>query len=103
MMVLWAEREMNVKELGARLYLDSGTLTPLLKKLEQKGFLTRKRSNVDERNLIIHITESGLELREQAKNIPPQIAQCVQLSENEAQTLYTLLYKILNNMSSDND
>ena len=59
MMVLWENESMNVKELGSKLYLDSGTLTPLLKKLESKGYITRKRSTTDERNIIISITSLG--------------------------------------------
>ena len=69
MMVLWEKKSINVKALGDQLYLDSGTLTPLLKKLEAKGLVTRKRSSEDERNLIISITEAGEALKEQAVTI----------------------------------
>ena len=70
MMVLWEEKEMNVKELGKRLYLDSGTLTPVLKRLEQKGLVIRKRNSKDERVLMINITKEGEALKEQAVEIP---------------------------------
>lgn len=95
MMVLWQEKAMTVKELGNMLYLDSGTLTPLLKKLEAKGLITRKRSEEDERNLIITITAEGEQLREQAVDIPAKMAQVWNLKEEEAALLYQILYKIL--------
>lgn len=95
MMILWDKKELNVKELGKCLYLDSGTLTPLLKKLEAKGLLVRKRSEEDERNLIITITEAGENLKEQAVEVPEKIAQCVKLEAEEAIMLHRLLYKIL--------
>lgn len=95
MMVMWERRELTVKELGENLYLDSGTLTPLLKKLEEKGLVTRTRSKMDERNLIVRVTEEGLALREEAKDVPSQIRSCIKLDEDEIKTLYTLLYKLL--------
>ena len=95
MMILWDKKELNVKELGQCLYLDSGTLTPLLKKLEAKGLVVRKRSTQDERNLIVSITDDGEKLKEQAVNVPAQIAQCVNLEPEEAIELHRILYKIL--------
>ncbi|MBQ6386737.1 MAG: MarR family transcriptional regulator [Lachnospiraceae bacterium] len=95
MMVLWEKRESNVKELGKCLYLDSGTLTPLLKKLEGKGLIERHRSEEDERNLIIRVTEQGMRLRERAADVPARVGSCVQLSPEEARTLYELTYKVL--------
>ncbi len=95
MMVLWERKELNVKELGKCLYLDSGTLTPLLKKLEAKGFVRRHRSESDERNLIITITEEGMALREEAVKIPEEMGGCVCLKPEESKQLYELLYKIL--------
>lgn len=95
MMVLWEKKRTNVKELGECLFLDSGTLTPLLKKLEQKGYIGRKRSSRDERNLIVYITDKGEELREQAVKIPAEMVSCVNLEPDEAAELYRLLYKIL--------
>lgn len=95
LMVLWEENQMNVSELGKKLYLDSGTLTPLLKGLEKKGYVTRERSKIDERLLIVTITEEGMALRDQALCIPQKLSQCVKLDPEEAQTLYHLLYKLL--------
>lgn len=102
MMVLWEENEINVKTLGEKLYLDSGTLTPLLKKLESKGYITRKRLDKDERNLDISITKKGLALQEKVKNVPEEIGKCVNLSEDEAKVLYNILYKILGNVGGKN-
>lgn len=95
MLTLWEERALTVKELGERLYLDSGTLTPLLKKLEAKGLLNRKRSSTDERNLIVSITEAGEALREKAAHVPTQMVKYVNLTCEESRTLYNLLYKML--------
>lgn len=95
MMALWAEEEMTVKTLGDKLYLDSGTLTPLLKKLEAKGYITRTRSRKDERNLLVGVTELGASLREQALVMPKAIVSNTMLTADETVTLYKLLYKIL--------
>ena len=96
MMVLWEKEQLNVKELGSMLYLDSGTLTPLLKKLEAKGYVTRQRSHEDERNLIICITEKGNALKEKAAHIPSKMTEkYVHLSKEELNSLYHALYKLL--------
>ena len=95
MMVLWEEREINVKELGSRLYLDSGTLTPVLKRLEQKGLITRQRDDKDERVLIVSITKEGDELKDKAVEIPIKMAGCVSLEPQDAAELYGLLHKLL--------
>ena len=95
MMVLWEQGELNVKRLGECLFLDSGTLTPLLKKLEAKGYLERKRSKEDERNLEVCITEKGKKLREKAVCIPEKMGKCIHLTSEEALQLYELLYKVL--------
>lgn len=99
MMVLWEKRSVTVKELGNILFLDSGTLTPLLKKLEAKNFISRKRSETDERNLIVTITPEGEALREKAVEIPEKMSQCVALEPEEAMTLYQILYKLLGRMN----
>ena len=99
MMVLWEKRSVTVKELGNILFLDSGTLTPLLKKLETKGFISRKRSEADERNLIVTITPEGEVLREKAVEIPTKMSQCIALEPEEAMTLYQILYKLLGRMN----
>ncbi len=88
-------RQSTVKELGERLFLDSGTLTPVLKKLEEKGYLTRERSKDDERNLIVNLTDKGLALRDDALSVPYSLASCVKLTREEAYTLYTLLRKLM--------
>lgn len=96
MMVLWEKESLNVKELGSMLYLDSGTLTPLLKKLEAKGYVTRCRCKEDERNLIICITEKGEELKEKAASIPQVMTEnWVNISEEEIKVTYRALYKLL--------
>ena len=98
MMVMWEERELNVKELGDKLFLDSGTLTPVLKKLESKGYVTRERSKIDERTLIVTLTEGGKELRESAVGIPVGMRGCLKLSDEEMIQLRTMLNKILSDM-----
>ena len=102
MMVMWEQKQINVTSLGELLFLDSGTLTPLLKKLEIKGYISRTRDHKDERNLIITIEPKGIELKEKAKNIPEEIGKCVNLTETEAITLYKTLYKILGTINEDN-
>lgn len=98
MMVMWEEKELNVKELGDKLFLDSGTLTPVLKKLEAKGYVTRERSKIDERTLIVTLTEDGKELRESAVGIPVGMRGCLKLSDEEMIQLRTMLNKILSDM-----
>lgn len=98
MMVLWEHKEMNVKDMGELLYLDSGTLTPVLKKLEQKGYVTRARDVQDERVLKVTITEAGEQLKEKASEIPAKIGSCVSLEPEEALKLYDILQKILKNI-----
>ncbi len=95
MMVLWEKEEVNVKELGKYLYLDSGTLTPVLKKLEQKGYVTRKRDTKDERVLNVAVTEKGMLLRENALQIPSRVGEGIQMTRDELITLNTLLRKLL--------
>lgn len=96
MLVLWEKKKLNVKELGSKLYLDSGTLTPLLKKLEAKGYVSRKRSQEDERNLMICITPRGDELKEKAAQMRDKMAEkWNNLSQEEIRTIYSLLYKLL--------
>ena len=95
MLVFWEHKKMNVKELGEKLYLDSGTLTPVLKSLEAKGYVRRYRSTEDERVLLVEVTEAGKALREEALSVPAQMACHVVLSPEESLTLYKLLYKLL--------
>ena len=103
MMVMWEDKEINVKSLGERLFLDSGTLTPVLKKLEQKNYISRNRSSNDERNLIISVTSKGMKLRDKAKDVPPEIGKCVNLTPEEAMTMYKGLYKILDTLKNDGE
>lgn len=98
MMVLWNSDSINVKELGERVYLDSGTLTPLLKKLENKGYIKRNRDKIDERNVFVSLTKEGISLKDKAVNVPATIGQCIPLTAEEAKTLYKLLYKVLENL-----
>ena len=101
MMYFWEHGSSNVKAIGETLLLDPSTLTPLLKKLEAKGYLTRTRSKEDERNLVIELTESGEALKEQAVEIPAQMGKCLALSEDEATSLYKILYKVLLNIEKE--
>ncbi|MCR5154967.1 MAG: MarR family transcriptional regulator [Lachnospiraceae bacterium] len=98
MMVMWEHKSISVKDLGEYLYLDSGTLTPLLKTLEKKGFVTRTRSKEDERVLIVEVTKEGMDLREKALEVPAKMGACVRLSAEEAKALYGILHKMLNSM-----
>ena len=98
MMVFWEHKIHSVKELGEKLYLDSGTLTPVLKSLEAKGFVKRYRSSADERVLLVELTEEGEALKEKALNLPSLMSSCINLSEEEASQLHTLLKKVLSGL-----
>lgn len=95
MMAMWEHKSLNVSALGDYLYLDSGTLTPLLKKLEQKGYVVRKRSEEDERSLIVTITPAGEELKKKAADIPQRIGKCFEISPEDAGELYRILRKLM--------
>jgi len=97
MMLLWDNEKMSVKELGTKLYLDSGTLTPVLKSLEKKGYVERSRSTEDERMLIVKATESGIARKDKALSVPGAVACGINLEPEEAGELYKLLYKLLDN------
>ena len=99
MMALWEHRELRVKDVGKCLYLDSSTLTPLLKRLEEKGYVTRRRSTEDERDLIVTITEKGEALKEKAVTIPEKLGSCVALDPEKAQELYALLYEVIGKLT----
>lgn len=94
-LVLWEQDGITVGELGRRLYLDNGTLTPLLKKLESAGYLTRSRDSADERVVKVFLTDSGRALKEQATEIPIRVGACIALDENEARSLYFILHRLL--------
>lgn len=95
MMVVWEAGRISAKTMGERLFLDSGTLTPVLKSLEAKGFVRRSRDKEDERVLMVEATEEGKALRERALSVPGKVAGCLTLKPDEAMELYRLLYKIL--------
>lgn len=95
MMVLWEHKSMTVKGLGQELFLDSGTLTPLLKKLEEKGLVSRRRSDLDERNLIVTITEEGEAMKDHALHIPAEMTKCINLPREDIRNLYRMLHQML--------
>jgi DNA-binding MarR family transcriptional regulator len=95
MMALWETDGINVKSLGERLFLDSGTLTPLLKKLEAQGLVTRTRSKDNERNVFITLTDAGWQLRDRAVKVPEQLIKCLKIEADDAQVLYRILNKLL--------
>ena len=101
MMVIWEKKSISVKELGEILYLDSGTLTPVLKKLEAKGYITRHRSEKDERVLIVSVTDEGTRLRDEALTVPQAVGRCVRLEKDETDALYKLLYTLIENMEEE--
>jgi len=101
MMYFWEKRESNVSEISKTLVIDSSTLTPLLKKLEQKGYIERNRSTEDERNLVVKVTEKGLALRDKAVKVPGKMGKCLNLTAEEAKTLYNLMYKVLTNIEKE--
>ncbi|NCC48834.1 MAG: MarR family transcriptional regulator [Clostridia bacterium] len=95
MLALWEQDGQTVSDLGQRLHLDSGTLTPLLKKMEKQSLVRRKRSTSDERVVKIHLTADGLALRQQALDIPETVASCIRMSLDDAVELKRLLALIL--------
>ena len=99
MMLMWEHHEIQLKELGKLLYLDSGTLSPLLKKMEEKGLVTRERSKDDERDMIVTITEKGMAMKADALCIPHDMGKCMNISPEDAQTLYRILYTPLYNIN----
>lgn len=101
MLALWEEDKINVKELGEKLFLDSGTLTPVLKSLEAKGFVKRHRYEKDERVLIVELTHSGIELKEIAAEIPHSLDCFVNIENEEAQQFHSTLQKILRHIKGE--
>ena len=101
-LVLWEKDGIPVGEITKRLRLDNGTVSPLLKKLEQAGYIERTRSSEDDRVVVITLTEAGKALQEKAKEIPAQVAGCIALPKEKAQALYTLLYELLENHNTEN-
>lgn len=97
LLALWETENGKAKvgDLGRRLYLDCGTLTPLLKKMEESGWLSRCRCKVDERVVYVSLTEEGWALREELKDIPEKVGRCMTMEKEDAAQLYTLLYRLL--------
>ncbi len=95
LLVLWEEDGLSVSEIGRKLMLDNGTLSPLLKKMEQAGLVARRRSSGDDRVVEITLTEEGRALQDRAKDVPEQVGSCVDLAPEKAAQLYALLYELL--------
>ena len=94
-LVLWEKDGIPVGEICEKLLLDNGTVSPLLKKMEQAGYIERSRSAVDDRVVVVTLTEQGRKLQEKAKDIPDKVGSCIDLPEEKAQKLYELLYELL--------
>ena len=103
MLALWEYGAQTVKALGHRLWLDSGTLTPVLKKLEAKGYVARRRSESDERSVVVALTPQGEALADRAAGIPMEMGSCVKLSAQEAMQLHGLLYRVLDGMEEKHE
>ena len=95
LLVLWEKDGQTVGAIGDLLHLDNGTLTPLFKKMETEGIVTRLRSKEDERRVTIQLTEKGKALKKQAEGIPAKIGACIHLNQEDARSLYRILYQIL--------
>ena len=100
-LVLWERDGLSVSEIGEKLMLDNGTLSPLLKKMEQAGYVERRRSRADDRVVEITLTEKGKALQEKAKDVPGNVAGCIDLPPEKARQLYTLLYELLESQKTD--
>ena len=94
-MVLWEQDDISVGELGRRLFLDSGTLTPLLKKMEEKALIVRGRCPDDERCVKVTLTDEGRHMRDKVLDIPARVGSCIRLSSEEAGIFHHLLYKVI--------
>ena len=103
LLVLWEKDGITVGELCDKLMLDNGTLSPLLKKMQQAGYVERKRSDADDRVVVITLTEEGRALQEKAKDVPGKVAGCIDLPLEKAQQLYSLLYELLDNQRDRNN
>ncbi len=100
-LVLWERDGLTVSEICERLMLDNGTLSPLLKKMEQAGYIERKRCREDDRVVVVTLTEEGKALQEKAKDVPEKVAGCIKLPPEKAKMLYSLLYELLDNRKQD--
>jgi DNA-binding MarR family transcriptional regulator len=100
-LALWERDGVSVGELCGRLMLDNGTLSPLLKKMQEAGYVERTRSAGDDRVVVVTLTEKGRALQEKAKDIPLKVGSCINLSPEKARTLYELLYELLKEKNTD--
>lgn len=94
-LVLWEQDGISMGELGSKLFLDNGTLTPLVKKMEKAGYVTRSRSEEDERVVLISLTDQGRAMKEKVKNIPLELAGCLHMRREDMVRLHDQLYRIL--------
>ncbi len=101
-LVLWEQDGLTVGEIGEKLMLDNGTLSPLLKKMEQAGYVERRRSREDDRIVVVTLTPQGRQLQEKAKDVPPGIAGCIDLPPEKTKMLYELLYELLDRQGYQN-
>ena len=101
-LVLWEKDGISVSEIGSRLMLDNGTLSPMLKKMEQAGYIERKRSKEDDRVVIISLTQKGRDLQEKAREIPQKVSCCIDLPIEKAKQLHDLLHELLQNQKGQN-
>jgi DNA-binding MarR family transcriptional regulator len=102
-MALWEYGSSSVNDLGRKLYLDSGTLTPLLKNLEAKGYVKKDRSKDDERSVTISLTPEGVKLKDKVMSIPGMMASCISLPQDKAIQLYNILYEVLGQLNKENE
>ena len=102
-LVLWEKDGLTVGEICDKLMLDNGTLSPLLRKMEQAGYIERKRSEQDDRVVVITLTEEGKALQEKAKDVPQKVAGCIDLPAEKAEQLYSLLYELLGDRRDKNN
>ena len=100
-LVLWEKDGLTVGDICKRLMLDSGTLSPVLKKLRVQGYIDKQQSPADERSFLITLTDKGRALQEQARSIPLQVGSCVRMAPEKAKQLYALLYELLDNQSAE--
>lgn len=99
MMALWEHKSLNVKRMGEMLFLDSGTLTPVIKALEKKGYVSRSRSQEDERVVNVTLTEKGGNLRAEALSVPEKMSQCIDLPWNDAAALHRILHGLAESLA----
>lgn len=95
MMVMWEEKEITFRDLVKKLYLESNTLTPVLKKLEDKKLIKRKKKTGNDKNILLSITKKGIDLKEKAKQVPKELEKCIAISEEDRNTLKEMLNRII--------